>query len=58
MKKLAWISLSVVTGLLLGRYYSLVPKKLLLDYLLAVCMTFGLSKLTNNNVCNLITVQK
>ncbi|PKN19443.1 MAG: hypothetical protein CVU71_08020 [Deltaproteobacteria bacterium HGW-Deltaproteobacteria-6] len=58
MKKIALILLSVVAGLLLGRYDSLVPKKLLLDYLLAACMTFGLSKLTNNNVGNLITVQE
>lgn len=58
MKKLALILLSIVSGLLLGRYYSLIPKKLLLEYLLAAYMAFGLSKLTNNNVDNLITVQE
>ena len=33
MKKLTLILLSIATGLLLGRYYSLVPRKLLLEYI-------------------------
>jgi hypothetical protein len=58
MKKLALILLSTIAGWLLGRYYPLVPKKLLLDYLLAAYMAFGLSKLADNDVGNLIAVQE
>jgi hypothetical protein len=58
MKKLTLIVLSIIAGLLLGRYYSLVPKKLLLEYLLAFYLSFRLSKLVNNNGGNLITVQE
>jgi hypothetical protein len=58
MKKLTLVLLSIVAGLLLGRYYSLVPKKLLLEYLLACYLSFRLSKLVNNNAGSLLTVQE
>lgn len=58
MKKLKLILLSIATGLLLGNYYSLVPGKLLLEYILAACLSFKLGKSLNNNADNLITAQE
>jgi hypothetical protein len=58
MKKLTLILLSVAAGLLLGRYYALVPKKMLLEYLLAMYLSLRLSKLMNNNEGDLITAQE
>jgi hypothetical protein len=39
----------------LGRYYSLVPRKLLLEYILAAYLSV---RFVNNNDGNLITVKK
>jgi hypothetical protein len=55
MKKLTLILLSIAMGLLLGRYYSLVPKKLLLEYLLAAYLSI---KFISNDEVNLIPAQK
>ena len=55
MKKLTLILLSIATGLLLGRYYSLVPRKLLMEYILAAYLSV---RFVNNNDGNLITVKK
>ena len=55
MKKLALILLSIAMGLFLGRYYSLVPKKLLMEYLLAAYLSF---RFINSHEGNLITVKK
>jgi len=55
MKKKTLILLSIITGLLLGRYYSLVPRKMLMEYLLAAYLSV---RFVNNNDGNLITVRK
>ena len=55
MKKLTLILLSIATGLLLGRYYSLVPRKLLMEYILAAYLSV---RFINSHEGNLITVKK
>ena len=55
MKKKTLILLSIIMGLLLGRYYSLVPRKMLMEYLLAAYLSV---RFVNNNDGNLITVRK
>ena len=55
MKKLTLILLSITIGLLLGRYYSLVPRKMLMEYLLAAYLSV---RLINNYDGNLIAVKK
>ena len=55
MKKMTLILLSIAMGLLLGRYYSLVPRKMLMEYLLAAYLSV---RFVNNNDGNLITVRK
>jgi hypothetical protein len=58
MKKIALILLSIVAGLLLGRYDSLIPRQLLLEYILAAYLSFRLSKWANNDEGNLIPVEE
>ena len=56
MKNLTLTLLSIITRLLLGRYYSLIPRKMLLEYILAAYLSV---KLTNSNdEGDLITVKK
>jgi len=55
MKKLTLILLSIVMALLLGRYYSLIPRKMLMEYILAACLSV---KFINNNAGDLITIKK
>ena len=55
MKKLTLILLSIAIGLLLGRYYSLVQKELLLEYLLAAYLSI---KFISNDEVNLISAQE
>jgi thiamine transporter ThiT len=52
MKKLTLILLSMVMGLLLGRYYSLVPRKMLMEYILAAYLSV---RFINSHEGNLIT---
>jgi thiamine transporter ThiT len=54
MKKLILTLLSIAMGLLLGRYYSLVPRKMLMEYILAAYLSVGF----NNDEGDLITVRK
>jgi hypothetical protein len=42
-------------GLLLGRFYSLVPRKLLMEYILAACLSV---RFIHNDEGNLITAKK
>jgi hypothetical protein len=55
MKKIILILLSIVMGLLLGRYCSLVPRKLLLEYILATYLSV---RFINSDGGNLITVKR
>ena len=55
MKNLTLTLLSIAMGLLLGRYYSLIPKKMLVEYILAAYLSV---RLTNNDEGDLITVRK
>jgi hypothetical protein len=55
MKNLTLTLLSIAMGLLLGRYYSLVPKKMLVEYILAAFLSV---RFINNDEGNLITVRK
>ncbi len=48
MKKIELMLLSIVMGLLLGRYYSLVPRKLLFEYILTAYLSFKFSNFANN----------
>ena len=52
MKKLTLILLSIAIGLLLGRYYSLVPRKMFVEYILALYLSVGF---LNSHEGNLIT---
>ena len=52
MKKLTLVLLSIAMGLFLGRYYSLVPRKMLMEYVLALYLSVGF---LNNHDGNLIT---
>jgi hypothetical protein len=52
MKKLTLTLLSIALGLLLGNYYSLVTRKLLLEYILSAYLSV---RLINNDESNLIT---
>jgi hypothetical protein len=54
MKKIVLILLSISMGLLLGRYYSLIPRKLLLEYILAAYLT---ARFIDSNEGNLIAVK-
>jgi hypothetical protein len=54
MKKMILILLSIAMGLLLGRYFSLVPRKLLMEYILAAFLAV---RFINSNEGNLITVK-
>jgi hypothetical protein len=54
MKKLTLILLSIAMGLLLGRYYSLVPRKLLMEYILAAFLSV---RIIHNDEGNLIAVK-
>ena len=54
MKNLTLTLLSIAMGLLLGSYYSLVPRKMLVEYILAACLSIGF----NNDEDDLITVKK
>jgi hypothetical protein len=47
--------LSIITGLLLGRYYSLIPGKILVEYILAAYRSV---RFINNDEGDLITVRK
>ena len=55
MKKLTLILLSIAMGLLFGRYHSLVPRKMLMEYLLAAYLSV---RFINSHEGNLITVKK
>jgi hypothetical protein len=55
MKKLTLTLLSIAMGLLLGSYYSLIPRKMLVEYILFACLSV---RLINNNEGDLITVRK
>jgi hypothetical protein len=55
MKKLILILLSIAMGLLLGRFYALVPRKMIVEYLLAAFLSAGF---INNYEGNLITEKK
>ena len=54
MKKLTLILLSIVMALLLGRYYSLIPRKMLMEYILAAYLSV---RFINNDESNLITTE-
>ncbi|MGV8057467.1 MAG: hypothetical protein AB2L12_05465 [Smithellaceae bacterium] len=58
MKKLTLILFSIVMGLLFGRYYSLVPRKLLTEYVTAAFLSFKFGKLESNNAVNLIPLEE
>jgi hypothetical protein len=55
MKNLTFTLLSIIMGLLLGSYYSLIPRKMLVEYILAAYLYV---KFINHNEGNLITVIK
>jgi hypothetical protein len=55
MKKLMLVLLSLVMGLILGRYLPLAPRKLLLEYTLAALLSAGF---IGNDEVGLITAQK
>jgi hypothetical protein len=55
MKNLTLTLLSIAMGLLLGRYYSLVPRKMLVEYILAAYLSV---RFINNDESDLITVIK
>ena len=55
MKKIILILLSVAMGLLLGPYYSLVPRKLLMEYILAAYLSV---RFISSDGGNLITLKR
>ena len=55
MRKLTLTLLSLAMGLLLGHYYSLVPRKLLVEYILFAYLSV---RFINNDEGALITVSK
>lgn len=55
MKKLILTLLSIAIGLLLGRYYLLVPRKMITEYILAAYRSV---RFINNDEGDLITVRK
>jgi hypothetical protein len=55
MKNLTLTLISIAMGLLLGRYYSLVPRKMLVEYILAAYLSV---RFINNDEGDLITVRK
>jgi len=55
MKNLTLTLLSIAMGLLLGRYYSLVPRKMLIEYILAAYLSV---RFINNDEGDFITVRK
>jgi len=55
MKKLTLTLLSIAMGLLLGNHYSLVTRKLLVEYILAAYLSV---RFINNDERNLTTVEK
>jgi hypothetical protein len=54
MKKLTLTLLSIIMGLLLSRYYSIVPRKMLVEYIMAVYLSI---RFINNDEGKLITVE-
>jgi hypothetical protein len=55
MKNLTLTLLSIAMGLLLGSYYSLIPRKMLAEYILAAYLSV---RFINNDEGDLITVRK
>ena len=55
MKKLILTLLSIAMGLLLGNYYSLVMRKMLVEYILAAYLSV---RLINNDDSDSVTVRK
>jgi hypothetical protein len=55
MKNLTLTLLSIAMGLLLGRYYSLIPRTMLVEYILAAYLSV---RFINNGEGDLITVRK
>jgi hypothetical protein len=55
MKNLTLTLLSIAMGLLLGRYYSLVPEKMFVEYILAAYLSV---RFINNDEGDLIPVRK
>jgi hypothetical protein len=55
MKNLTLTLLSIIAGLLLGSYYSLIPRKMLVEYILAAYLSV---RFINNGKGDLITVRK
>jgi len=56
MKNLTLTLISITMGLLLGRYYSFVPIKVLMEYILAGSLPVRL--INNDDEGDLITVRK
>jgi hypothetical protein len=54
MKKLILTLLSIAMGMLLGNYYSLITRKLLLEYIVSVYRSV---RFINNDEGDLITVE-
>ena len=50
MNKLTLILLSIAMGLFLGRYSSLVPRKMLMEYILAAYISVGFLNSHEGNV--------
>ena len=55
MKNLTLTLLSIAMGLLLGSYYSLIPRKMLVEYILFACLSVRLIK---NNEGDLIITER
>jgi hypothetical protein len=55
MKNLTLTLLSIAMGLLLGRYCSLVPREMLVEYVMAAYLSV---RFINNDEGDLITVRK
>jgi hypothetical protein len=55
MKNLILTLISIAMGLLLGRYYSLIPRKMLVEYILAAYRSV---RFINNDEGDLITERK
>ncbi len=55
MKNLTLTLINIAMGLLLSRYYSLIPRKMLVEYILAAYLSV---RFINNNEGDLITARK
>jgi hypothetical protein len=55
MKNLTLTLRSIIAGLLLGRYYSLIPRKMIAEYILAAYLSV---RFINNDEGDLTTVRK